>query len=171
MDRMCPDTSNSLVCQPGARIGKVKAMLTKLQTTSNVEHLVLVAGTNHIPSEKPATVRGKMKGLIHFAQDLFPSTKIYLSSILPKIDCGITPAISELNDSLRRTCKRLGVDFIYNQQFFPSDDSDITPLLARDCIHLSKKGVATLAGNIRYRLQKFGDLSFGSRQPREDQQE
>ena len=157
--RICPESS--LLCFPGARISRIKKEVSKLATTTEVEHIVLVAGTNHIPDETPRTVASKLKGLLDHTKESFPNSTIYISSILPKVNADFMPGIQEINVQLNRICRKLSIDLIYNKQFF-SDSAQLESLLARDKIHLSKRGVATLASNIRYRLKKHGNLELGS---------
>ena len=127
---------------------------------ADVEHLILVAGTNHIPAEGPRIVFAKLRGMLEHAKDIFPQAKIYVSSILPKLSEGVLPGIEQLNTDLNRICRKLGIDLIYNKQFFGQPGFLDTTYLARDKIHLSKRGVATLATNIRYRLRKFGQMEI-----------
>ena len=146
--RVCPGTETELVCLPGARVGDIKKSVKRFAANFQPKNLILCTGTNHIPDESTHAINHKVKMLLEYTKALLPNTKIFLNSILPKYEETFSPGILELNKFLFVTCKKVGVDFIYNKQFWTGNGHNINfSLLAKDKLHLSKKGVATMGSN------------------------
>ena len=140
-------------CLPGGRIKDVKNKIKKVCNTVIPKNLFICCGSNHIPEQCPETVSRKLLSMVKEVKENLPNTNIFVNSILPKIDETYSPGMQSINKQLLWKCKKLGVDLVYNKQFWLGELFNYN-LLARDKIHLSKKGVATLGSNIKYRLRK-----------------
>ena len=157
-NRICPDKQNIVKCEPGARIGDLKQLLINFEKEYRPDNLILCGGTNHLPGDSAYAVSHKMIKLAKLAVEKFPNSKIYMNSILPKFDDSFTEPIKEINSRVRRECRKINVDFIYNNQFLNGNEVNVS-LLARDRLHLSRKGVAQLGSNFKYRIKKCNTLT------------
>ena len=150
---LCPDEECLLICKPGARINLIRYELTKLATEYDVEHLFIVVGANH-STEHSALMVSKIKSLLTGAKDLFIDSKIHYSGYLPKYNESFLPFVNDVNNRLKRFCHAIGVDLVYNSQFIVNGAINWS-LMARDGLHLSRKGVGQLASNFKYPIRKF----------------
>ena len=152
LNLICPNEDNMKVCLPGARIGIIHRELRKLAMIYDADHIIIVVGTNH-HQENSAVLSSKLKFLLKEAKELFADSNIYYSAYLPKFNDTCIPFINDVFDRIRKICWGI-VDLIYNSQLIENGIIDYT-LLARDRVHLSKKGVAALGSNFKYRIRKY----------------
>ena len=153
LKRICPNEDNLLQCIPGARIGTIRRILYKLADKYEADHIVIVVGANH-HQEDSHVLSGKARFLLKEAKELFAESKIHYSAYLPKFSDMWIPYIQDFNERMKKSCWAIGVDFIYNSQFVINGAAN-QRLLAKDGLHLSRKGVATLGSNIKYRVRTY----------------
>ena len=153
LDRVNPNQTNKKFCQPGGKIENANESLKDAYKKYNMKRLIICTGTNHIPKEDPATVSEKIINMVRNAKINMPDTKIFVSGILPKYGNSYAPGINYINRKINAASKIYKFDFIYNLQFQENGKQN-TYFFAQDKLHLSKKGVARLAMNFKYRLKK-----------------
>ena len=154
MDRaFCGKNKNRMrVCLPGAGVGDIiDRMDNILSGNGNKPIICLSAGGNDIGRCRSEELLDKFKAAID---------RIRTKGGIPII-CGVLPrrrvgsewlsrAVG-VNDRLDRYCKSISVPFIDNwDNFYGRRD-----LYARDGVHLSRDGVATLAGALEGAVQKI----------------
>ena len=158
LKKIFPDGDNLLICLPGARIGTIRRKIQKMAAIYDADHIIIVVGANH-NSEDSIVLATKIKFLLKESKELFPHSKLHYSAYLPKFSDALIPFVTDFNYRMKKICWGIGVDLIYNSQFIQNGKADQT-LLARDGLHLSRKGVATLGSNMKYRV-----LSYSPRAP------
>ena len=124
-----------LECLPGARIKDVRQKIKDMCAEIKPKNLFICCGTNHIPEQAPEVVTRKLVDMLKEVKKNLPETQIFLNSILPKFDEQYSPGIMEINKELNRKCRKLGVDLVYNKQFWEGGIVNFS-LLVRDKIHL-----------------------------------
>ena len=153
LEKINPNGPNKMLCKPGGKIGDVRDQL-KSVSGDNVKRLILCTGTNHIPSEKPSEIATQLVNLVRDAKLNLPDTQVFVSAILPKYGKSCANGNNFINRKLFEASKFYNFDLIFNLQFqvngFQNDS-----LYAMDGLHLNKRGVARLAMNFKYRLNKF----------------
>ena len=181
LKKLCPGGENILKCIPGARIGTIRRIIRNLAAKYEADHIIIVVGANH-HHENSAVLATKVKFLLKEAKELFGESKIHYSAYLPKFSDDWVPFILDFNAKMKKICWGIGVDPVWNDQFIVNGAADQT-LIARDGLHLSRKGVATLATNFKNRLRFFkvkghkewkmkpGRLVTGSVEPSTDEPE
>ena len=78
---------------------------------------------------------------------------IHFSGLLPKLGEEWVGYTQFVNWRLKKICRQVDVDLIYNEEFISDGQIDWS-LIAKDLLHLSKKGVAKLGSNIKWRMRK-----------------
>ena len=154
LDRINPDGVNEKICKPGGKIEDARKQLKTVVKQKNVKRLILCTGTNHIPEEKPIEVCTKLLNLIIDAKRNMPGTQIFVSAVLPKYGNCYARGINFLNKMLFNASKLHNFDLVYNLQF-QVDGVQNKTLFANDELHLNRRGVARLAMNFKYRLNKL----------------
>ena len=108
--------------------------------------MIIHVGSNEIPKVKPTILAGKIIDMYKRIKTLTPSTKLYHSHILPKIDESYLPGIRYVNNTVGNFCYGNDIKVINHQQFC----EDFNLLSKYDFIHPTFKGTLTLAKKMIY---------------------
>ena len=107
------------------------------------DKIIIHAGTNDLKSLSPKKIQKKITSICPSVQKDHQDTKIAILSIITrKDDPTLLDNIAKLNQSLKNYCDHNNIDFI--------DNSNITVRsLAKDGLHLNKKGIFEFSSNLR----------------------
>ena len=145
----------------GKTTADIRNELILSRCNSSYNQIVVHSGSNSIPSKKPKIVADELIKLAREVKLNMPNSKLYISAIIPKIDEKFLPGIDEINHRLYAASSKLNFDFIQHPQFVFNSEIDHTmfsfreqqPDWTKGMVHLSRKGVAQLATNIKYMIK------------------
>ena len=154
VEEINPGHSNKKVCLPGAKIANIRDALDELNNDYNIKNLYLQVGSNEIPDKTPFEVARELTAFLTEIKLYMPDTKLYVSTIIPKIDSSYLPGINEINYLLCGSCNTLGIVLIQHQAF--GNRGVINhKLYAYDQIHLNRIGIKYLANDIKKLANSF----------------
>ena len=156
LDRINPGKHNLKICKPGGTVENAHNDIKSAFHNNKIKRLIICTGTNLIPKQKPVFVLKELITLIEDVRFNMPDTQIFISSILPKHGTTYASGINYVNRKLNEASKFYNFDFIFNLQF-QSEGKQNSTMFAQDQLHLSKRGVAQLAMNFKYRLKKLNN--------------
>ena len=127
-------------------LAEAKTCITRMKKAPRL--IVLHVGTNDLPTKNR---RDEIDGVLDKVDDLvatiktkFPKTKILLSLLLPRLDCGWKKRFVQYVNSC------LQIDFLDDPRVTLCEHPDVDEeLLAVDKLHLKPEGTAKLAMNLR----------------------
>ena len=154
IDQINPNSKNLKVCKPGAKIGDIRNELIELNERYDISNLYLHIGCNEIPSKRPLDVAIELANLLSEVSSFMPSTKVYLSAILPKTANNYLRGINMINYLICNMCNTLGYVLVQHPSF-SSNGCINWDLYAHDGIHLNTRGVSQLASDIRRLASSF----------------
>ena len=157
MDLVNPGKDNQLFCFKGGNVKTIRKEIIDIDAKLSIKSLVLHVGSNFIPADSPDLVAAQILDLVKEIQIQMPSTKIYISAILPKINADYNPGINFINSTLYNESLKKGFVFIQHNKFSRNGVIDFRLYVKREVeaerpIHLSYGGVARLACDIKYAI-------------------
>ena len=143
-----------LSCHPGADVEKIRSEYHKLSEIYDIKRLILNAGSNNTPRDLPIQVSNELLKLVNEIKYKSPHTQIYVNAIPPKVGPSFFPGINYINQRLCDTSVLMGFKFIEHPQLACQGQLAYGMYAPREKvkIHLSFKGVAIMADNIRRRV-------------------
>ena len=108
--------------------------------------MIIHVGANHIPHEPPNQVITKLKHMYEEVRSMFPSTYVYHSTMLPRLDNNILHYINLINKEIETYCKTLRMKTIFHPQFGINQIN--FNILNDDVIHPTFNGTSIMARNI-----------------------
>ena len=154
LDKIKPGSINKKFCLPGAQIEDIRDALLEINDNFEVRNLYLHVGSNEIPQKSPFEVAKELTNLLTEIKVFMPLTKVYVSTILPKIDSSYIDGINQLNFLLCSSCNILGFVLVQHQAFCNRGIIN-SNLFAYDQIHLNRSGIAQLARDIKALARSF----------------
>ena len=107
------------------------------------DKIIIHVGTNNIQSDRPNQIRQKITNLVDTIKQDHPSAEVAISSIVHRKDeSGLNTKIDQVNQQLETHCRGNNWGFIRH-------DNITEGCLNRGGLHLNRKGVFTLATNLR----------------------
>ena len=108
--------------------------------------MIIHVGSNNVPSDTPQVVAQKLMEMVQRVKTIMPTTKLYYSNILSKLNEQYTNGINYINAEIGKFCDQQKIKQIQRVQFCP--DYINFRLLRRGVIHPSFKGASTPAKNM-----------------------
>ena len=127
-------------------------------TDAKPEKLFYIGGINDISQDKTSEeILTNIKTIIQRVKSESPNTKIYVHSLLPinnsfnryKKLLGKEKQIKELNNKLKKLCKKEKITFINLYPLFLSSQQVLDPVYTTDGLHLNEKGYSIWTAKIR----------------------
>ena len=103
-------------------------------------------GANHIPKENPLQLTQNLKAMYNEIRKMFPSTLIYNSAMIPRLENGVLYALNRINDEVASHCHSLKIKTIRYPQFGTHEIN--FNYLKHDTIHPTFTGTSIMAKNI-----------------------
>ena len=152
IDSINPGGVNKKVCLPGARLDRIRESVLNLHSNYDIKRLAIHGGTNLIPDEAPIQVALQIIEFLGEVKSLMPTTELFFSAILPKINDSFSPGINEINYLVFNACKTLGIKFIQHSRFSRHGCIQVSLYTLADLIHLNRRGVQQLLYDIKSSL-------------------
>ena len=146
--------SSELICMPAKKTEDVKkAVVEKLQT-SRINTIVFHASSNNIPHDPPKKVARDLIQAAETFKTISPTTKVLISSVLPKIADNYIPGVREVNAYLVQTSMYLDFEVIHHHDFILNDKIDLSLFAKKEVeknrpVHLCGKGIVQFARDIK----------------------
>lgn len=128
---------------PGAKVERITKRLTnhKNYIMPDPNYIVLHVGTNNIVQDEVAETIFKLHELITDSCDIFPFSRIIVSSIIPRSDNPeVNEKINSVNVFLKHICSK-------SKQLIYTENNNCGQLVGRDGLHLTERGKSLLAKN------------------------
>ena len=154
IEEINPGSKNLKVCKPGATILDIRDELIELNEIHDIRNIYLTVGCNEIPHKSPVEVATELGNFLSEIRLHMPSTKVYLSAILPKSGDDYLPGINAINYLLCNICNSVGIVFVQHPSFASNGNINWS-LYAHDGIHLNTRGVPQLCADIRRLASSF----------------
>ena len=154
IDAIKSNAHTKKVCLPGAKIVDIREALIDLADSYTIKNIYLHVGSNEIPAKSPYEVTEELASFLAEIGISMPSTKVYLSAVLPKIDENYLSGINQINYVLCSICNTIGMIFVQHP-FFCWDGQIDWALYAHDGIHLNRRGIAQLTADIKRLASSF----------------
>ncbi len=130
-----------VVC-PGARCVKLMSTAAELNLDHRFGHVILHVCANYFRDRVPPhEISAEINDLMDSIGALF-KCGISFSCVLPQVDMGLIDAINSANRDVALFCQVRGYGFLQCMEFARRADRPF--LLARDGIHLSRKGAGAM---------------------------
>ncbi len=134
----------------GKDIADAKNYLSKLKTAPR--RLLLQVGTNTLARSDVTNTKLEMQDLLSFARTKFPDSKLYVSSVLPRLyEASFNNDARILNAAVKQIAAGVtGCEMFANDELHNPHRRQT--LYHRDGIHLTSRGTAALAVSIKAAL-------------------
>ena len=149
-----PSHNSKKVCIPGAKICDIRTALQDLLQEYDFKNIYLHVGSNEIPENSPFCVAQDLSMFMAEVRLYLPTTKVFLSAILPKLDDNYLPGINEINNLLCNSCNAFGYVFVQHPSFAKQGRINWS-FFAWDSVHLNRRGVHQLTTDIRRLAASF----------------
>ena len=143
----------------------IKRFCTELKITKPPEKILLHCGCNDIDTNKKDTLKifGDIDETLKTLQKTFPTTKIIISTLVPRGEAEVKVVVKEINKYLLSIpSKAPQIQVMNNKQI---DES-----MLRDNKHINKKGFFIFLANIRFsmcgmlpKVSSFRSLPYNDR--------
>ena len=144
--------NNKRVCLKGAKIKKIRQAVLNLHEEYDIKSLAIHGGSNSVPEDTPIQIAYEIIDFLSELKMLMPSTDIYFSAILPKIDDSFTPGMNEINQLVYSACAILGITFVQHRRFSNRGCMNDSLYTHSDLIHLNRRGVKQFTYDIKSSL-------------------
>ena len=109
------------------------------------DSIILHAGTNNLQNDSLRKIKSKVEKLTENIKKDHPAVSIAISSIIQRDDKPLNDKVYQVNQQLKDYCEQNNLDFIDNSNI-RNDGLNAVGL------HLNRKGVVTLAANLRQHI-------------------
>jgi len=152
--RMSLDGSTQIRTFRGATIGDMIDVLSSSTPTENITKCILHVGTNNITTsltkEEMSRIITQYDELLSTAQIIMPAAEIAVSAIPPQRPWMKSPICAAFNARLQSLCADRKVLFLSHIQLWQRDlHNRLDPLILRDKVHLSNKGLGLLLRDVK----------------------
>ena len=121
--------------------------LKVLQTNYNIKKMIIHVNANHITSDTMDQILQQLKNMYDEVKSLFPTTSIYHSEMLPRLNNSILSGINFINTEIAWHCKQLNIKTIEHPQF-GYNEINMKMITQRDLVHPTFAGTIALARNM-----------------------
>ena len=142
-----------LICLPGKSTADARSELIELRKRFKVNRVLIHTGTNSVPHDSPQKISDELISLAREIKAHMPSTKCFISAILPKTHHTMLPGINIINRRVCDASNNLDFKFVQHRSFCHRGRFD-DRLFASDFIHLSHFGVRRLGNDIKFCLNQ-----------------
>ena len=145
IEKRNPETSRT-VCIPGGKIRDIIDNLQEIKKNHTIKKIIIHVGANHIPEMSPQQIIENMSKMYKDIRNMFPSTKIFNSAMIPRRNNDILYALNYINNKVELYCRTLKINTIKHPQFGVHELN--CKILKRDLIHPTFNGMSIIARNM-----------------------
>ena len=132
----------------------IREALQDLVQSYDFNNIYLHVGSDEIPEKTPFCVAQELSMFMAEIRVYLPTTKVYLSAILPKLDDNFLPGINELNHLLCNSCNAFGYVFVQHPSFAKQGHINWS-FFAWDSVHLNRRVIYQLTTDIKRLAASF----------------
>ena len=158
MTKLCPDTTAEKI--PCPLIKSAQNFCDTPYNGKDPKNIICHFGTNNLERSSTTATANDFSNTIHNLAKKFPSSKIFISMLLPRAD-HIDQNIQRVNDHIRKQCSSLAnAHFITHENIIANKYNSL-----RDIKHLNRSGFFSFIKNIKaslYGTRPSSNKSFTS---------
>lgn len=135
-----------IIAKGGAKIEDLQKEIEGLPEDKEYNEVIIVAGSVDLEEKNEAEIILDYQSLCVSA--MLKSSKVMISSILPRSDKDLKSKTNEVNEKLKELCDKDGYNYVDNDPSFFLMNGDVNEAnLTADGLHLTKRGIDSLIKN------------------------